>query len=218
MKPYIARYITHFDLKPDLIGEVVGKGKQHTIYRYGDKHILKIPRRSLYMRTYGALEYEILQRDLGILRTFAGAFVPQTEVLAADDGEDYIVIQEWLRGAQFVNQANFAHVREQFLQIVEANRQIVAQHHLSLDYLGYLGFQRSIFASLLRRKSLALMTNLLVIQTDAGYGLRIVDINLSELRFARKGGITLFHWGMDVFSFRMADWLIADNFGVTVYP
>lgn len=218
MKKYIANYLTHFELNPAQVSDLIGQGKQHIIYRYGDNHILKIPKRSLYMQTYGALEYEILQRDLGILRNCIGDFIPQTEVLASDDGEHYIVIQEWLRGAQFVNHANFPLVREQFLRIVEANCAIIAQHHLSLDYLGYLGFQSSIRASLLRRRSLALMTNLLVIDTETGPALRIVDINLSELGFRREGGITLFHWLMDTFSFRMADWLIGDNFGVTVYP
>lgn len=211
------QYLSNFDLDYGRLGERISAGKQHQIYQYGDDQVVKIPRRSLFMKVYGPFHYETVVRDLNILNDFLGEFVVPTQVLRSkSDDSDYVILQQHLKEAQFLTGINFPDVREDFIRVVQSNAQIILQHRVSLDFFGNIGFQRSLLASSLRRKDRALMNNLLVVRENSRLRIKIADTNLSELRLHFHHEVGLFQWLVDSMVFKITKFLIHDNFDVTL--
>lgn len=208
-------YCAQFDLDPKLIGIRLSAGKQHTIYTYGERQVIKVPKHSLYMNLYGPFHYETIVRDLTILQDYVGDYVAQTAVLKSRTNDtDYVIMQERLFNATFLTGEQFELVKGDFLRIIEANRSIIQQHQVSIDFFGNIGFQRSIVASILRQKRWALMNNILIVPDKTMLRLKIADTNLSELRFHYHEEVGIVQWLVDSAVFQMTKWLIQDNFGV----
>ena len=211
------QYLSNFDLDRGCLGEQISAGKQHQIYLYGDDQVAKIPRRSLYMKVYGPFHYETVVRDLNILNDFLGEFVVSTQVLRSKSNDsDYVILQQRIKDAQFITGINFSDVRDDFVRIVEANAQIILQQRVSLDFFGNIGFQRSLLASSLRRKDMALMNNLLVVRENSRLRIKIADTNLSELRLHFHHEVGVFQWLVNSIVFKITKFLIQDNFDVTL--
>lgn len=171
----------------------------------------------MYMRMYGLFRYETIVRDLNILNEFLSEFIVPTYVLRSPINKgDYVILQQCLKDAQFLTGANFPEVHNDLVQIVNANTKIIQHHHLSVDFFGNVGFQRSLLASLLRRKQMALMNNLLVTMENGRLRIKIADTNLSELRFHYHDQVSLFQWLVDSLVFAATKFLIRDNFDVVL--
>lgn len=211
-------YITQFDLDPALLGEVISAGRQHTIFRYDANQVLKLPNRSLYMKIYGAFTYEIVRRDVELLRSYLPRYLPPTEVLhGQQDADDYVIVQEYFPTARFVSGREFARVRDQFAEIAEANRHIIDDHNLSIDFFGNQSFRTSLLAALSGRKEQALLNNVVVVDDQHGQPqLWITDVNLSELRLGFRADDSLPRWMIDNAIFALTRWMIWRLFGIRV--
>jgi hypothetical protein len=208
-------YMRDFDLDPALLGDLISSGKQHRIFRYGPRHIIKTPRRSLYMKVYGAFDYETIKRDMDVLLRYMPQFCVETEVLrSALDVDDYVIKQVYLGESEFITGVNFPHIRDDFATLVQLNRQIIKDHRLSVDFFRNHGYLQSLRASVSRRKERALLNNLLVVPHDNAYRIQITDINLSELRWHRHKHVSLIQWMIDYTIFQSSRFLIRDLFGV----
>ncbi|HEX2908455.1 MAG TPA: hypothetical protein VHO69_16405 [Phototrophicaceae bacterium] len=211
---YVAEYLRHFDLNAEDVGEVVSEGTQHYTCRYRTDQVIKIPKDSIYMRTYRPLHQQALVRDLDILNARLQPYLLPTQIHCSERG--YVIIQDFLQGAENITTTNFEAVKADFQQIAKINREIVRDYGLSLDYFGSIGFRQTILASLLRDKRRALMTNLLAVQEEGRYTIKIVDVNLSELRFRYRGQVGLLHWLVDRTAFHLSRGFIRDHFGIWV--
>lgn len=211
-------YIAHFDLDPALLGDVISAGRQHTIFRYGDTQVLKLPNKSLYMKIYGAFTYEIVHRDVELLRRYTPHYLPPTDVLHSNhDADDYVVVQQYFPDARFVTGKEFARVRDQFAEIAAANREIIEAHDLSIDFFGNQSFRTSLIAALTRRNEQALLNNIVMVEGDAGQPrLWIMDVNLSELRLGFRADDSLPRWLIDNAVFALTRWMMSRLFDVTV--
>jgi hypothetical protein len=211
----VLAYLADFDLAVERLGDVILEGKQHAVYRYGDDQIIKVPKRSLYMKLYGAIDYDAVLRDVTLLQTHLSEFIVPTQVLQSRRSPDqYVIVQTYLPDATFITGDRFPAIRDDFARIVAVNRQFIEQYRLSIDFFGNIGFQRSIIASLLRRRDLALLNNLLLVERAGRPYIKITDVNLSELRLWWRADVKLFHWIVDSAVFTITRLLIRDHFGI----
>jgi hypothetical protein len=211
-------YLQSFDLDPALLGEVISAGRQHTIFRYGADQVAKLPNRSLYMKIYGAFTYEIVHRDVELLRRYVPRYLPPTTVLHGNqDADDYVVLQHYYPHARFVNGAEFARVRDQFAEIARGNHQIIDQHDLSIDFFGNQSFRTSLIAAITGRKEDALLNNVVMIDDEHGQAhLLITDVNLSELKLGFRADDSFPRWLIDNAVFALTRWMIWRLFNVEV--
>lgn len=203
-----------FDIDVAAIGPLIAQGKQHCIYRYGSDKVIKIPKHTLYMRAYGRFTYEDIRAELAILKTFLNDFIVDTQVLHSDHHDGYVIVQDLLREYAYVTAANFALVEHDFIQVVEANRNIIRTYGLSLDLLGNKGLLHSFAASLVRKKEWALMNNLLVVPVEGRYTVKLVDLNLIHSGWNTESG--LFRCLVDQWCYTLSRFLQQDNFRVKV--
>lgn len=206
----VREYVADFDLDTASVGQLVAEGKQHFTYRYQDDKVIKIPKQSVYMNAYGRFTYQDIVDELAIITKFFGDFIVTTQVLCTRSHSGYIIMQDFLHDFEFVTSTNFALVKHDFVEVVEANRKIIQTHGLSLDLLGNKGLQHSLAASIFRKKELALMNNLLVIQKDGAYTVRLVDLNLIQV--GRYKEVNLFRRLMDQWCFQLSRYLLKANF------
>jgi hypothetical protein len=140
-------------------------------------------------------------------------YLVNTEVLCADNG-CYVVIQDVLRDPEYITYGNFPLIKDDFEKIVEANRRIIHDHCLTLDLLGNIGSRRCMIASVLRRKQLAFMNNLLMVRQGDHYTLKVVDINLIPTHHRCNNGIGKLRAVVDSMYYQLSRFLIRDNFGI----
>lgn len=211
-------YIVHFDLDPALLGDVISAGRQHTIFRYGDTQVVKLPNRSLYMKIYGAFTYEIVHRDVELLRRYTPRYLPPTEVLHSSiDADDYVVVQQYYPHARFVSGGEISRIRDQVAEIAAANREMIDAHDLSIDFFGNQSFRTSLFAALTGHQEQALLNNIVMIDDDMGRPhLLITDVNLSELKLGFRADDSLPRWLIDNAVFALTRWMMWRLFGVAV--
>lgn len=213
----VQRYLQDFDLDPLPLGKRIAGGRQHVIHLYNDSQVIKVPRRSLYMKVYGPFHHATIVRDLNILHDYMDEFVIPTTVLQSRrDADDYAILQPHLPNAEYLTGVNFPATQDDLHRIAQSNRAIIHKYRVSVDFFGNIGFQRSLFASLLRRKHMALMNNLLVVHDNGRPRIKIADTNLSELRFHYHPEVGLFQWLIDSLVFHTTRLLIHDNFGVVL--
>jgi hypothetical protein len=210
----VRQYVADFDIDAAAIGQLVAEGKQHSTYRYQDDKVIKIPKQSAYMTVYGRFSYRDITDELAIITKFLGDFVVPTRVLCTTSHSGYIIMQDFLHEFEFVTSTNFAWIEHDLIRVVEANRKIIQTHCLSLDLLGNKGLQRSLAASIVRKKELALMNNLLVIQKDGTSTVRLVDLNLIQL--GRYKDVSLFRRLVDRSCFELSRYLLKDNFSLRI--
>lgn len=210
-------YLRDFDLDPVGLGKRISGGRQHVIHLYSDAQVIKVPRRSLYMKVYGPFHHATIVRDLDILRDHMSEFVvPSTVLQSRRERDDYAILQPHLTNAEYLNGKNFPATQDDLHRIAEGNRSIIHKHRVSVDFFGNIGFKRSMLATLLRRKDMALMNNLLVVQDNGRPRIKIADTNLSELRFHYHPEVGLFQWLIDSLVFQTTRLLIHDNFRVAL--
>lgn len=212
---YITKYLSQFKIDPSTLGGLAGQGTQHYIYTYQKNKIIKIPKTSLIISAFGGITSNAIRRDIGILQQYMPEYLVHTEVLCADNG-CYLVIQDVLRDPEYITCDNFPLVKDDFEKIVEANQRIVRDHCLTLDLLGNVGSRQCIMASLLRRKQLAFMNNLLMVRQDGRYTLKVVDINLIPTHYRCSKGIGMLRAVFDSLYYHLSRFLIRDNFGVAL--
>lgn len=207
---YVQHYVADFAIDAGAIGQLIAEGKQHYTYLYQEDKVIKIPKPSVYMAAYGRFTYPDIIAELAILSEFCGDFTVATQVLRTQSHPGYVIMQDFLHEFEFVTWANFPLVEHDFFRLVEANREIIHTHGLSLDLLGNKGLQRSCAASLFRKKDLALMNNILVIQRKGTYTISIVDLNLLQLGRCQES--SPFRSWVDRSCFALSRYLLKDNF------
>jgi hypothetical protein len=213
MNDYITSYLEQFDIDHAALGGLVDEGTQHYIYYYRANQVIKIPKNTLAVSAMGRMQAEDIMRDLEILKQYLPEYLVNTTVLCAENG-CYLVLQEILKDAHLLTCANMPLVRDDFVRIVEANKQIVSEHCLTLDLLGSAGFWRCTATSLLRRRQLASINNLLVVEQDGGWTLKIVDFNLTQPYMRCSRGVGALRLVVDSAYFQTVRFLIRDNFEV----
>jgi hypothetical protein len=213
MNDYITNYLAQFDIDHTALGEVASEGTQHYICHYQKNKVIKIPKKSLAVKALGGLQAQDILRDLNILNQYLPEYVADTRVLCADNG-CYVMIQEVLQNSRFLTWANMPVVRDDFMRIIEGNKQIIRDHCLTLDLLGNIGYWRCVAASVLRRKKLAAICNLLLVKQDGDWTIKIVDINLTPPYLRCAKGISALRLVVDSGYYQMVRLLIKDNFGV----
>ncbi len=215
MDSYVSNYLTNFDIDPSGVGELVGQGTQHYIYGYQGNQVLKIPKNSVVTALFGGMQSTDIQRDIEILKQYMPGYMPETQVLHAPHGL-YVVVQEVVKDARDLTYANFPLVKVDFVRIIEANQQIVRDHCLTLDLLGHTGYWHCLAAFVLRRKNLALIDNLKVVERQGRYTIKIVDPNLLAARIWCAGGVRMLRAIADSLYYQMVRILIRGDFGVEV--
>lgn len=210
----VRHYVADFNIDASAVGQLVAEGKQHFTYRYQDDKVIKIPKQSIYMTVYGRFSYQDIVDELAIVTKFLGDFAVTTQVLCAKSHPGYIIMQDFLHEFEFITPTNFTRVENDLIRIIEANQKIIQTHGLSLDLLGNKGLQRSLAASIFRKKELALMNNLLVVQKDGAYTVRLVDLNLIQL--GRYKEVSLFRRLVDRSCFELSRYLLKDNFSLRI--
>jgi hypothetical protein len=213
MDDYITQYLEQFDIDQTALGDLVDEGTQHYVYSYRQGQVIKIPKHSLAVSAMGRMQAEDIMRDLEILEQYLPEHLVYTRVLCAENG-CYAVVQEILKDARLLTCANLSRVRDDFIHIVETNKQIVRDHCLTLDLLGSAGFWRCLTASALRRKNLASINNLLVVNRNGDWTIKIVDCNLTQPYMRCSKGVSALRLVIDSAYFQIARFLIKDNFGV----
>lgn len=207
-------YIADFDIAKSCVGPLLAQGRQHTIYRYKDHQVIKIPQRSFYMSAYGGFTYDDIVAEVTILKTFLREFVPETDVLQTEQHQGYIIVQEFVPDFEFVTPLNLSFVALDFDKIMLGNHAIIHKHALSLDLLGNKGLQQSLAASLFRQKDRALMNNVLVVKRVDGYSVRIVDFNLLHVAGKDHKDINRFRCVVDYVCFELSKHLLKSHFSL----
>lgn len=208
------RYLVDFALDTADLGALLSAGKQHYTFRWQHSSVIKIPKETLYMRAYGEYEYHDIVRDIDYLARYLDEFTVPSQVVSTPRHSGYVVIQDWLADSRYITATNIGMIKRDFERLLDGNRRLKAAHQCSVDFFGNKGFQRTFRASLLRQRSMALMTNLLYTEQYGVPTVRIVDINLSNLRYGTRKDETVIGWLIDRFTFELSKLLLRDNFDI----
>jgi hypothetical protein len=211
---YAKKYLADFSLDPKHLGKLLSGGKQHYIYQYQLTSAIKIPQSTLYMKAYGVFTYDDIVRDVAMLEEFLPEFMVPNQVYSTKRHTGYVVIQPLLNNPQAITPENFPHVKDDFLRLIEMNKQMIAKYQCSVDFFGNKGFQSTIWATLLRQPKRAFMANLLLVEEEGKFKIKIVDINLSRLKYNPKAHMTFIGWLLDKFTYEAARFMIRANYGV----
>jgi hypothetical protein len=218
MNPTTWEHLVQFDIDPDAVGKILAQGTQHDIYAYQHDKVLKIPKLSTMHSVLGKVDPSTILQHLEILKSYIPEYVMNTQVLTTESGL-YLILQELLSNASPFTYSRFPLVRDHIATIVDANRQIVQDHGLTLDFLGNSGYWGCVTAALSRRKTFAFSNNLLITQEANGrYRLCVVDINLGYTWLRTRGStpLTFLHSVGDSVYYQVQRLLIWDIFGLAM--
>lgn len=201
---YYLDLVNQAGLDMALIGDQVAKGKQHRVFRYGDKQVIKMPRRSLFMRAYGGLKYSQVKSDLAYLKQDYGSYLPETEVYKAGRLGGYVILQDYINSAQSVYADRAYLVAEQLRNMVSVAQKQAIEDSIYLDFFGYAGLIGSLKAMVPFTSHKAFLANIALKQNK----LYIVDINLLRVgRHSKQYG--LFHRLSDATTVLLSSLLLA---------
>ncbi len=200
LKKYYQKYLEDFEIDSSLVGPLVAKGKQHRVHLYGKDQVIKIPRASIYMRSYGQFTADQVERDIAFIAEHFPDLVLPTLVLRGNKvPEHYLLLQEYLPHAVPVTMYADSVVRGQLRILMQRNMELLRKKHFFLDIFGYKGFTESLRALWPMSSALAQLTNVLVKRThEESPRLVLVDTNLSHLN--QKGEFRLTHRAIYLFT------------------
>ena len=153
---------TLMDVDRRLIGARIGLGLEHRVYEYGDKDVLKIPRRRLVYKPPTA---DIKQWEADIIGQYFPQYYLPTQVRRSSDHPYYGLVQERLSDFSPLSSDNIGLVADQFGDLVAVNRHLFVEQGLCLDFIGWEGFRRSLqaYAS---NKAKPVISNIVVVGRD----------------------------------------------------
>ena len=129
-KEYCLSFGDRFDLNK--LGRNIGNGLEHNVYMYGDRHVIKVPRFSgIYSRT--AVQIMLAEKYADIY--FQPFHIP-IEVIEQVTG--YLIFQQFLCDCLPLEPHLLKDIIivEQFHDLLERNRNMAEQHHVSIDFTG----------------------------------------------------------------------------------
>jgi hypothetical protein len=177
-------------LDPCAVGKLLGAGLQHRIYEYHDKEmpmVLKIATPTPGLR-YPSVQDA--QADVKFISQFFKPYaVEPTEVIPLQEAS-YAIKQRRLSEFHTIAPDDLRNetVKEEFLDVLQRNQNMLTQVGRSLDFLGREG-QRQARAALIGLRVTPTISNLVIEhQRDGAPSLRIIDTDLENFHPA---GFTL---------------------------
>lgn len=169
-------------LNPYALGRLLGAGLQHRIYEYSDKGIpmvLKIATPTPGLRYPTAQD---AQEDVAFIAEFLKPYaVDPTEIIHLK-GASYAIKQRRLTEFHSITPDDLRNdnMRQEFLDVVRRNQNMIAQVGRSLDFLGREG-QRKARAAFVGLRVTPTISNLVIeYQADGSLHLRIIDTDLEN--------------------------------------
>jgi hypothetical protein len=166
------------------VGRMLGAGLQHRIYEYaenGQPKVLKVLLPNRLLRFPTAPE---ARQDLELVSKYFGPFaVEPARVISLGDGS-YAIAQRRLGKFRGITRDDLRDgaVRQQVLEIVRRNRQMMQETGRGLDFLGREG-QRKSRAALIGLGQTPTISNLVVeSQPDGSERVRLLDTDLENFR------------------------------------
>lgn len=152
-------------------GRLVGVGGEHLVREWGEHKVIKTPL-GLRFRLNPKKFKVWLPRDYVLAKRYFGGFVLDAKIQLEDTS--YCIVQNKIASRPLTvrDLKNEPALREQFFQIVDANKKMIRAENLSWDFYGAMG---------LIHISYDIMTNLVV----AGQRLKMIDFGM--LYLAREG-------------------------------
>ncbi len=170
-------------LDPSFLGERVGMGAGHTVYKYGENKVIKVPHFRWAKRNLQILTAADAKHNLTSAMEHFQSYMLKTVVHPSSKSSTYCLTQEWL--PSFVNlRAKYilehVEIAKQFSDILKCNQDLIKNKGLSLDFFGQEGCIKTVLSGL--RLSYPQMANLVVTQEDKHPHIYIADSQLFEIR------------------------------------
>jgi len=173
LSPHDWRYVSAIPaIDASKIGELINQGVHHRVYKYGAKHVIKIPRR-LFDFLYSTKSH--LEADLELIEQYFPQLLISTHVYAAADQKQHCIVQEYITDFQAVTPATVLKVWPQFERLRAENQKLIREKKTALDFLGGEGFISCAYS--LFSKSTPYFSNMLIIKGK----IRLVDSELLRL-------------------------------------
>lgn len=199
------------------LGRFLTNGGHHFVYQYDEDKVIKIPKLNALNNLYGIFSYKTILKDINLVKHNFQEYLLDTEVLRSNKYKrKYVMVQKYLKNFEFVNQNNFRFVKDQLKEIAERNFKIIKTKKASLDYLGYTGFINTVLATLKYKRHTPDMSNLAVIKQEGKLKVKILDVNLFELRPKILNEIGVFRWMIDYAGYFISKHLIWLHFRLRV--
>ncbi|OGK13817.1 hypothetical protein A3H80_01180 [Candidatus Roizmanbacteria bacterium RIFCSPLOWO2_02_FULL_37_19] len=125
----------YFD--PTHIGDLVSRGGQHTVVRYGSDMVLKLPNGL----PFAIKTPQAAQRNVALLQQYFPDYMMPTEVYQVDS--TYCLVQEYLRVYEPLTSRVLPEVKDQFHDMLDSNGQLITDTGFSLEPVGGEGFWRT---------------------------------------------------------------------------
>ncbi|WKZ31557.1 MAG: hypothetical protein QY318_02235 [Candidatus Dojkabacteria bacterium] len=174
--------IEKFGLEPYKVGEEITVGSQHLVMRYGYEKVIKLPRNSLRTHITGRFNASAVRHHIDLIDKYFTQFYVDTEVLSTTDGNDYLIIQDYLSDGEYFGKSNFHLVKDQFSELLKINKNLMKNEGKSLDFFGFHGLMMTTSSFLTGKAKNYLMSNLFLDSPHSNPRLLIMDTNLSELK------------------------------------
>ena len=170
-------------LDTTLLGSKVGAGAGHRVFKYGDNHVVKIPRFIWAKSNLSIITADDAQKNIEHAQQHFENYILSTEIHRSTLNSSYCIVQEWV--PSFVNLRSdhifeHVHLARQFADILRRNQELIKSEGLSLDFFGQEGFIKTTLAAL--RLSHPQMSNLVVSNEERDPQIYIADSQLFEIR------------------------------------
>ncbi len=193
------------------IGIKLGRGMGHTVYRYGEDKVLKVP-----IRTHHPPTPEQKKEDYETVKKYFPNSTIETEILTSEKNPNYLLLQRKLGDFENITPQNIQEVKQQFDELISINQRLVREQGISLDFLGKEGMTRCIQA-FVSPNTFPQISNIVIERRDGIPRLVIQDFSIlkigdrysKDLKGARDRLISAVTFGLN-------QKLILYHFGVSI--
>lgn len=159
-----------------LVGTLLGAGVHHRVYAYGEKSVIKIPRRR-FAFLYSTHSH--LTDDLTLIKKHFPGLAVATRIFSSANGKRHCMVQDRIDHPIQLTQRTIALVQEEFLRLHTRNAAMLAATGMSLDIVGGEGVE-SCLRSLVQSKE-AYSSNMVIKKSGKEHKLVLVDTELMRL-------------------------------------
>lgn len=198
--------IEDFGLVLSEVGEEIKVGSQHHVFRYGEDRVIKIPRDTFRTHLTGRFSPSTVRRHIDLVNQYFPDFKVDTDVMSDKNGDDYIIVQQYVPGEDYLSRVNIKNVAAQFDELLKINETLVEKEKKSVDMFGFHGFEVTLGSLITGKPEVGILSNLMLMKTSDGQKLKIIDTNLSDLM--KDSSNTYLRVGLDRFSAYISRWLL----------
>lgn len=208
----VVNYLAAFkEINTKKLGPFLGQGLTHRVYAYGDKQIIKVPKKGYIKKQEAAQQ---LKKSYDLCREYFPEYVWKSEIITSARG--YAVLQKRFSKLESLSQSNMHEVEDQFDDVIKRNHKLRKERRYTIDFTGFGGFKKTV-KWLFNRNVVVTLDNFVVVRKGKKMHIILEDFQLLNLNFGRSTLNNIYRLCIYQVSFRMNAAILRMIFGKKIY-